>query len=264
MLEFLHSMAPLYLLCGFVVGALIGMTGVGGGSLMTPVLILLFGLPPATAVGTDLIYVSVTEMAGAAIHGYNRTINWRVMGLLALGSLPTTLLTLTALYEFGLSPAAISWIITRVLACALVLTVMLLLFRGAFSQLRTARARRFSPKVLNRVTVASGVALGILVPLSSVGAGAITVMMMTFLYPEMRARKIVGTDIAHAVPLTLIAGLGHGLFGSVDWHVATSLLIGSLPGIVVGSLASFRMPDAAVRLSLAAMLLIVATKLLFS
>jgi len=180
-----------------------------------------------------------------------------------LGSLPTTLATLTVLYEFGLSPGVISWIITHVLACALVLTVLLLLFRGSFSRYRSTRARQFSRPVLDRLTIASGVALGVLVPLSSVGAGAIAVMMMTFLYPEMRTRQIVGSDIAHAVPLTLIAGLGHGMYGSVDWHVSMSLLIGSLPGIIVGSLASFRMPDAAVRLSLAAMLLIVATKLLF-
>jgi len=251
---------PLYAIAGFFVGLLVGLTGVGGGSLMTPVLVLLFGIHPATAVGTDLLYAAVTKSGGTIVHGLNHTVDWRVAGRLALGSIPTTALTLLALQFF--SPISHSSpLISVVLGIALILTAVSLLLRKQVLRLATRRIGSPAPRNTFILTVITGAVLGVLVSLSSVGAGALGITALIFLYPNLPTARIVGSDIAHAVPLTLVAGAGHWLMGTVDFSMLGWLVLGSLPGIVVGSQLSSRVPDAVLRTILAITLLIVGGKL---
>jgi hypothetical protein len=254
---------PLYSLSGFAVGLLVGMTGVGGGSLMTPLLILLFGIHPATAVGTDLLYAAATKTGGSLVHGLARSIDWRVVRLLASGSVPATIITLAVLSHFNLNGEAARGLITLVLSVALFVTAFVLVFGGPIIAAYRARVSEFVPKRTAGITVLVGVALGVLVTISSVGAGAIGVVILVLLYPQLPMAKIVGSDIAHAVPLTLIAGLGHWMMGSVDWHIIASLLVGSLPGIFLGSYFAIRVPERALQLVLAATLFIVASRIAY-
>jgi uncharacterized protein len=254
---------PLYVLSGFAVGALVGMTGVGGGALMTPLLILLFGIHPATAVGTDLLYAAATKTGGSLVHGANRTIDWRVVGLLALGSVPMTALTVLALWLLRIDDGAARALITTALGFTLLLTAVALIFRRRLVALLGPRIDLMSPRRRSALTILTGAVLGVLVSLSSVGAGAIGVTALVLLYPRLPTVRIVGSDIAHAVPLTLVAGLGHWLLGAIDWPLLGSLLLGSLPGIVLGSHAAGRVPDGVLRPILAATLLLVAGRLIF-
>ncbi len=215
---------------GVIVGGLVGFTGVGGGSLMTPLLILLFNVHPATAVGTDLLYAAATKTAGSAVHGFNKTINWKVVGLLALGSVPMTVLTIVFLSYMGVESKTTQSIITKVLGLALLLTAILLFLRKPLMKWYDDNVGELDAGLVARLTVATGALLGVLVTISSVGAGAIGVTALVMLYPRMPAQRIVGSDIAHAVPLTLLAGLGHWYLGSIDMHILVSLLCGSLPG----------------------------------
>jgi uncharacterized membrane protein YfcA len=263
MMSFLQSLDPLYVISGVLVGGLVGMTGVGGGSLMTPLLILLFNVHPATAVGTDLIYASITKTGGSLVHGYNKTIDWRVVGRLALGSIPATALTVAALYLLKIDSATTKLLITRVLGLALLFTAVSLVFRKPIMRWYDDHIGEPNPNLVWRLTVLTGVILGVLVTLSSVGAGAIGVMALVMLYPKMEPRRIVGSDIAHAVPLTLVAGLGHSFLGSIDYHILTSLLVGSIPAIVVMSFVSARASDTAVRVALAAVLIVVCARFWF-
>ena len=250
-----------YAVVGFLVGGLVGVTGVGGGSLTTPILILLFGISPATAVGTDLLFAAATKTVGSFVHGFNRTINWRVVRRLAIGSIPATLLALVGLSSLKMSAGGAHQIITAVLALTLLLTAGLLIGRNRISSLYAERLSNLDERSIAILTVAMGAVLGVLVTFSSVGAGAIGVTALMLLYPRISAARIVGSDIAHAVPLTLIAGLGHGALGSVDMHALVSLLAGSLPGIFLGSIISSRVPDLALRYVLAAVLIIVGARL---
>jgi uncharacterized membrane protein YfcA len=254
---------PLYSLSGFAVGMLVGMTGVGGGSLMTPLLILLFGIHPATAVGSDLLYAAATKTAGTLAHGLNDTIEWRIVGRLAGGSVPMTALTLFVLSKLDLGGAAASGLITAVLSGALFVTAGALIFRRHILVRYGERFGRLDARQAAVLTVATGAVLGILVSISSVGAGAIGVSALVLLYPRLPMARIVGSDIAHAVPLTLLAGVGHWIMGSVDWHLIGSLLAGSLPGIFLGSYMSSRVPDAVLRFTLATTLIVVGGKLVF-
>jgi hypothetical protein len=254
---------PLYALSGFAVGMLVGMTGVGGGSLMTPLLILLFGIHPATAVGTDLLYAAATKTGGSLVHGWARSIDWRVVRRLATGSLPATVLTLTVLSHFNLNGEAARGLITLVLSIALFATAFVLVFGGPLVAMYRARVSELHPQRTATITVLVGVVLGVLVTISSVGAGAIGVVVLVLLYPQLPMAKIVGSDIAHAVPLTLIAGLGHWMMGSVDWHIIASLLVGSLPGIFLGSYFAIRIPERALQLVLAATLFVVASRMAY-
>ena len=252
---------PLYSLSGFVVGMLVGMTGVGGGALMTPLLIVVFGVHPATAVGTDLIYAAATKTGGSLVHGFARSIDWRVVRLLATGSLPATAATLAALSRVNLDGDGARGLITFFLSIALLLTAFALVFGDSLVALYR---RRVSPLEAERTaasTVLVGAVLGCLVSISSVGAGALGVVALVLLYPRMPMAKIVGSDIAHAVPLTLAAGAGHWAMGSVEWPIVGSLLVGSLPGIVLGSTVAIRIPERALKLVLAGVLLIVAGRL---
>src|SRR5512143_312666 len=254
---------PLYVTSGFGVGLLVGMTGVGGGSLMTPLLILLFGVHPATAVGTDLLYAAATKTGGSLVHGYARSIDWRVVGRLATGSIPATVLTLAALSHFNLSGEAAHNLITLVLSAALFVTALVLVFGSSIVAAYRERVAELDPRKTAVNTIVVGAVLGCLVSISSVGAGAMGVIALVMLYPQLPMARIVGSDIAHAVPLTLIAGLGHWMMGSVDWAIIGSLLAGSLPGIFVGSYFAIRVPERALRLVLATMLFVVATRIVY-
>jgi hypothetical protein len=254
---------PLYSLSGFAVGMLVGMTGVGGGALMTPLLILLFGVHPATAVGTDLLYAAATKTGGSLVHGYARSIDWRVVKRLASGSVPATIVTLAVLSHFNLNGDAARGLITLVLSVALFVTAFLLVFGGPIVLAYRAHVGELDPKQTAINTVLVGMVLGVLVTISSVGAGAIGVVALLLLYPHLPVAKIVGSDIAHAVPLTLIAGLGHWMMGSVDWRIIASLLVGSLPGIFVGSYFAIRIPERALQLVLATTLFVVATRIAY-
>jgi uncharacterized membrane protein YfcA len=262
-MQVLHTINPLYMLSGFAVGMLVGMTGVGGGSLMTPLLILLFGIHPATAVGSDLLYAAATKAGGTLVHGLSRTVEWRVVALLALGSVPMTGVTLLALSELDINSDAARELITTVLSCALFFTAAVLILRRKILALYMKHVGQLDRRRTAVLTVATGAVLGVLVSISSVGAGAIGVTALVLLYPQLPTARIVGSDIAHAVPLTLVAGLGHWAVGSVDWHLVGSLLAGSLPGILLGSLVSTRVPDSVLRLTLAFTLIIVGSKLVF-
>lgn len=252
----------LFILSGLFVGLVVGVTGVGGGSLMTPILVLLFGIHPATAVGTDLLYAAATKSVGTAVHGFNGTVVWRVTGLLALGSAPTALAMIYLLNHFGPFGPGASAFITVILGYALLLTAAAMLLRSRIQAYATTRVGRINPTTRVVLTILTGIALGVFVSLSSVGAGALGLTVLVFLYPKQPIALLVGSDIAHAVPLTLIAGLGHWWLGSTDWALLGALLIGSLPGIVIGSLVATRIPDAALRPVLAAVLLLVGSRML--
>src|SRR3984893_2221030 len=252
---------PLYVVSGFGVGVLVGMTGVGGGSLMTPLLILLFGIHPATAVGTDLLYAAATKAGGSVAHGLAKSIHWPAVIRLASGSIPASIVTLFVLWQLDLNGESSRSLVNLVLCFALLLTAASLVFRKAIMERYRARMEQFTPATTARATVLVGAALGVLVTISSVGADAVGVTALLLLYPQLPMTRIVGSDIAHAVPLTLVAGMGHWATGAIDWHLMGVLLLGSLPGIVIGSYFATRVPETALRLILAVTLVLVATKI---
>lgn len=252
-----------YSFSGFVVGVLVGLTGVGGGSLMTPILVLLFGVNPATAVGTDLLYAAVTKSGGVLVHGFNRTIEWPIVRRLALGSVPATALTLAVLAHIGIRGHAQHSLISTLLGIALVLTAAAILSRKLLLDRLAPVMEAMPERRRAALTVLLGLFLGVFVSISSVGAGAIGVTVLLTLYPRAPIVRVVGADIAHAVPLTLVAGLGHWWLGSIDWGVLGSLLVGSLPGIALASQFASRAPDKVLRPLMAAMLAIVGLRLAF-
>jgi uncharacterized membrane protein YfcA len=262
-MDLLSSIDPRFMVSGFFVGLLIGQTGMGGGSLMTPILVLFFGVHPATAVGTDLLYASATKTAGTLVHGLNHTVDWRIVARLAFGSVPATLVTLAAISHFNVTGPTSARIIALVLGVMLLLTALSLIFRRRFLGLVGPVLERVPASKAARFTIITGVVLGVLVTISSVGAGALGVTALLMLYPRVPMAVIVGSDIAHAVPLTLVAGLGHWWLGSVDWPLLTSLLSGSIPGIVLGSYLSAHIPDAVLRPILAVTLIVVGGRLVF-
>ena len=259
----MRAMDPLYTLSGFAVGAIVGLTGVGGGSLMTPLLILVFGVHPATAVDTDLLYAALTKAGGTVAHGRKGHIDWAVTGRLALGSIPAAAVTIYVLSQRPKGSNAIGAIISNGLGFALLLTAIAILFGRKLRDY--AAVHDDSPlrqRHLSKITVAVGAILGVLVTISSVGAGALGVAALFFLYPKLSPIKIVGSDVAHAVPLTLVAGLGHWALGGVDWSLLGSLLLGSLPGIWLGTHVSAKVPEHILRRLLASMLILIGGKLI--
>jgi hypothetical protein len=262
-MDLFSSFDPRFVFSGFFVGLLIGQTGMGGGSLMTPILVLFFGVHPATAVGTDLLYASATKTAGTLVHGLNHTVDWRIVARLAFGSVPATVITLAAISHFDVTGPTSGRIIGLVLGVMLLLTALSLIFRRWFLGLAGPVLERVSTGKAARLTVIVGIVLGVLVTISSVGAGALGVTALLMLYPRVAMARIVGSDIAHAVPLTFVAGLGHWWLGSVDWPLLTSLLGGSIPGIVLGSYLSAHIPDAVLRPILAGTLIVVGGRLVF-
>src|SRR5215831_12511999 len=259
----MSALPYLYTISGFAVGLLVGMTGVGGGSLMTPILILLFGIHPAAAVGTDLLHAAATKTAGSIVHGLKGTIDWTVVRRLAIGSVPMTVVTIAAMSMLDINGTAGRNLVNGVLTLALIATAIALVFRGRIVARYAGRLGELAPRQVAGLTIFVGGVLGTIVSLSSVGAGAIGVTCLLLLYPRLPAVKIVGSDIAHAVPLTLVAGLGHWLLGSFDFQVFGLLILGSVPGILIGSYAAMRLPETALRVVLAAALLVVAAKLSF-
>jgi uncharacterized membrane protein YfcA len=260
-MHLLQAISGLYAASGFVVGMLVGLTGVGGGSLMTPLLVLLFKFHPATAVGTDLLYAAATKTVGSAVHGWRNTIEWPVVRRLAYGSVPGAAVTLLALSYLGAQSKAQAAVITTVLGVALLLTSATVLFRPQILAFAQKRLREPSPGRVAVLTVITGLILGVLVSLTSVGAGALGVTALLLLYPRLPTVRVVGSDIAHAVPLTLVAGLGHWMIGTVDGHLLVSLLCGSIPGIICGSLLATRAPDMLLRPILAITLILVGGRL---
>ena len=257
---------PLLPLSGFAVGLLVGLTGVGGGSLMTPLLILLFGFKPATAVGTDLLYAALTKSGGSWVHHRHGNVDWALAGRLALGSVPAAGLTLLLLARLDVQGQGGTELISLGLGIALLLTSASLIFRRRLLDL--ARRRSANAGFLQRhvagLTVAVGALVGVLVTISSVGAGALGVTALTFLYPNLATRHLVGSDIAHAVPLTFVAGLGHWWLGTVDVALLAALLVGSLPGIALGAHFAARVPERALRGLLASVLLLIGGKLILA
>ncbi len=254
---------PLYSLAGVCVGILVGLTGVGGGSLMTPVLVLLFGFHPTTAVGTDLLYASATKTVGTTVHGWRGTVAWRVVALLALGSVPMTLVTLAVIGNLDRQSDTISRLITFLLGLLLVATAIATFLRPTILRWLAPRFDRLRPATIGMMTVLLGMVLGVLVTLTSVGAGALGMTALLLLYPKLPVNRLVGSDIAHAVPLTLLGGAGHWYLGSVNFDLLLSLLVGSIPGIIVGSLLATRAPDRVLAPILATTLALVGVKLLF-
>lgn len=261
-----------YLLAGLFVGIMVGMTGVGGGSLMTPILIFGFAIQPAVAVGTDLLFAAMTKAGGVWAYWRHGVVNWLVVKRLAMGSITTTLLTLWLLTTSGVGEGQHNELITSALGVALILTSSALLLKSWLGNIMKAKANHPVISALYRMrqdeqhkaiaTVITGGFLGIMVTLSSVGAGALGAVILLFLYPKMKGVEIVATDIAHAVPLTAIAGLGHSTVGTVDWSLLSFLVMGSLPGIYIGSHLGVKIPDHVMRPLLAVLLLGVGIKCL--
>lgn len=254
-------------LAGVLVGTIVGITGVGGGALMTPILVLLFGVAPTTAVGTDLLYASITKMFGVAVHHKHDTVDWQIVRRLALGSLPAAAATL-AWMHFQSAEQVKSGIIIDALAIALIITAVGMLAKNTLHRvgrnLRITEASRFK-HVQPVLTVMAGMLLGGLVTLTSIGAGALGTVMLVYLYPlRMSANRLVGTDLAHAIPLALLAGLGHLTMGNVDFGLLGNLLIGSIPGVLLGSYISTRAPLDFIRYAIALVLAAVAVKMLFT
>lgn len=228
---------------GLVVGMLVGMTGVGGGSLMTPFL-LFHGVPPTVAVGSDLAYAAVAKSLGVWLRHKAAAINWRAAGLLMLGSLPASALVITWLRVSGSNGDQFELLITRVLAVCLLVTAATLLFAGP---LRAARSHAPELPARGAATVVAGFVLGTVVTLSSVGSGAIGTALLLLLYPRWPVATVVGTDLAYAVPLTATAALGHLYLGNVDFMLTASLVTGAIPGTFLGTRLGLNLPDAAVR-----------------
>lgn len=252
-------------LTGFGVGTLVGLTGVGGGSLMTPILIFLFQVSPIVAVGTDLLFAAITKCGGIWAHSRRNNIHWKIVGLLATGSLPTAIITVYVLGRFNAAEIHVETLVTGGLGVALILTSLSLLFKRSMKRFGN-QIKKATPNwrsLRGPVTVMSGILLGILVPISSIGAGALGAAMLLFLYPSIPTRKIIGTDLAHAVPLTAIAGFGHLQIGTVDLALLGGLLLGSLPGIYLGSHMSTRIPEKIMQPVLASMLMLIGAKFIF-
>jgi uncharacterized protein len=249
-----------YIFAGFVVGFLVGLTGVGGGSLMTPILLLFFHIKPAVTVGTDLLFASVTKSAGIFAHGKLGNIDWKMVTLLGLGSVPASIATIILLRTIDVESDGAITTIKFWLGIALIITSIAVLLRNQLMQL-VAKGRWIPEKYVPALTVLLGITLGALVTLTSVGAGALGVTALILLYPKEKIATIVGSDIAHAVPLTLVAGLGHATLGTIDYKLLGILLLGSIPGIYLGSHMSSKVAEHWVRIALASILIFVGFKL---
>jgi uncharacterized membrane protein YfcA len=255
-LDWLNSCA------GFAVGLLVGFTGVGGGALMTPLLVLLFGIAPQTAVGTDLLYATVTKSVGSFVHGAFGGVDWHVLRRLWLGSLPAAVATLM-LMRGGAVGDELGRLILPALGASLIFTgTIMLASRQLLDRLNESSLPERLKPFQSLMTVGAGGVLGFLVTLTSVGAGAIGAVMLIYLYPtRLRGQKLVGTDIVHAIPLTLVAGFGHARLGHVNFDVLGMLLLGSIPGIMIGSFLSHKVSAPVIRKAIAVMLVIVGIKL---
>lgn len=258
----------IYVLAGLGVGLLVGMTGIGGGALMTPILVILFGISPKTAVGTDLLFAALTKMAGATVHGMRGSVDWQVFRRLSIGSLPAAALTGAMLYVFGRDAVRVDHLVTQAMGVMLLLTAFGMLLKsqlhGLGRHLRLTSVDRFK-RWQGPATIAAGAVLGVVVTLTSIGAGALGAVVLLYLYPlRLTPARLVGTDIVHAIPLALVAGAGHWLMGSVDWTLLAKLLAGSIPGVLLGSWWANRAPDGWLRPGIALVLGLSGMKILYS
>lgn len=264
--DFWAHLSLVYVIAGLAVGFIVGMTGVGGGSLMTPIL-LHFGIAPVNAIGTDLLYAAVTKANGVFVHQKKKNVDWTITLRLACGSIPAAVATLAAmsLLMDRSHPHSANKLIYLSLGVALLLTSVAILFKQAlldWSHRNDVFLTRLTGKQRHVATVLIGVFLGVVVTITSIGAGALGTMCLFLVFPLLPTAKLVGSEIAHAVPLTLIAGLGHASVGNVDFMLLANLLVGSLPGIWMGSHSAGAVPDKLLRIALAAMLVYAGTKLL--
>jgi len=234
------------ILSGFGVGAIVGLTGVGGGSLMTPLLLSVFKLHPAVAIGTDLWFASITKTSGAVAHQRHGHVDYRIVGFLLAGSIPASIATIMLMHLTGITKGWAS-ALTFTLGIALLLTAVTVAYKQAWQSIGLRLERWIPESRKSKLTVLCGLVLGVLVSLSSIGAGAIGATLILILNPRLDSRRLVGTDIAHAVPLTLVAGIGHATLGHVDWALLGALLIGSIPGIWIGAHLTRRLPEKLVR-----------------
>ena len=257
----------LYVAAGVLVGAMVGLTGVGGGSLMTPILMLLFGQSPAVAVGTDLVFAATTKLAATASFGYSRRVDWRVVGRLAVGSIPGAAAVIFWFWQTRRTPAGVDDVVVRCLAVMLIVTAFGLLLQNPLKRLGltvTAASLERAERWKSALTVATGLLLGIAVTLTSVGAGALGTVALLYLYPlRLTTDRLVATDIAHALPLTIVAGVGHATLGHVNLPVLGYLLLGSIPGVLIASRAAIHLPQAITRTLIAIMLAVVGGRMLF-
>ena len=256
-----------FVFAGFAVGLVVGLTGVGGGSLMTPILIFFFGIKPYLAVGTDLLFAAFTKMGGTVKLARARQVDWRIVAHLSAGSIPAALLTLLLLHQFGPADPAVQGLMTTTLGGALLLTAAATLYKALKRPRSAVQTQALIAPHANKprhwsLPILLGAVIGALVTLTSVGAGAIGVTVLMILYPLLPLPRIVAADIAYAVPLTLVAGLGHASLGSVDWSLLVKLLAGSLPGIWVGAHLMSRTPERAVRSLLSVLLAYAGVKLI--
>jgi uncharacterized membrane protein YfcA len=256
---------PMLSVAGALTGVLVGLTGVGGGSVMTPILLLMFGTAPMAAVGTDLWFAAFTKIAATKVHNSRGLIDWQVARRLWLGSLPASALTMVWLSMYKMDAHSTEWV-RAAIGVAIVVTASAMLFQKQLHEFgrkfRIGDAEHFK-EMQAPMTVACGALLGFLVTLTSVGAGALGVVFLAYLYPlRLTPTRLIATDIVHAVPLTIFAGTGHLIAGNVDFNLLGNLLIGSLPGVVIGALLSSRLPQVALKRALSAVLFFTAYKLL--
>lgn len=254
-----------YVIAGALVGLACGLTGIGSGSLMTP-LLLFFGINPATAVGTDLLYSSISKIFGMGVHQRNKNIDWKVVKYLATGSLPTAFLTLSILHFVKLDTATLNLFITKSLGIVMVAIALAILFKKKlleFAQKHASDWMDMDEKSIRKNTIITGIVMGAVVSLTSIGGGALGAVALFMIYPLIPTTRLVGTELAHAVPLSAIAGLGHAGLGNVDFYILTSLLVGSIPAICIGSHFSNKFSDRFLRTALAIMLVLVGLKLSF-
>ncbi len=254
----------MFITSGFLVGMLMGLTGVGGGAVMTPLLSLLFGMPLTTAIGTDLWFASIIKSIAVGMHHNTNLIDWQVVKRMWYGSLPAAAVTIL-LMKFGYlagSPVGLK----TAIGVAVVLTALSMAFKEQLHDIgqyfRLHDARHFK-QWQTPLTIFAGVLLGIMVSLTSIGAGAFGAVIMTYLYPlRLTPTKLVATDIAHAIPLTMIAGLGHLVIGNVDFKLLGLLMAGSVPGVILGVMLSSRLPQNVLKWGIILCLMIVGVKML--
>lgn len=250
-------------LAGAGVGLIVGLTGVGGGSLMTPLLISVFHLDRAVAIGTDLWFAGLTKVSGSVAHHREGHVDYRITGLLLAGSIPAAIGTMIYMHVEGLTRRGDS-LLAYALGIALLLTAITVAFRPVWHKVGVWLEHWITPQRQPALTVICGLILGVLVSLSSIGAGAVGATMILLLYPRMDVKRLVGTDIAHAVPLTIVAGIGHASLGNVNWPLLGALLVGSLPGIWVGAKLTKHLPETIVRFALCVCLVLAAQKILIT